>query len=134
VEMSQYLSGQRGDVWVRTGFSVDAFSFTAQDNSLAIAQPVCRARLAQFSGAVYSASTEECQSYAKNLGFAVDGMMFMAALPTSTVCPVGSSPVREMVRQDSLGYNIRTLQDSEEIYRMSQSGWITGRIAFCAPN
>ncbi len=134
VEMSQYLSGQRGDVWVRTGFSVDAFSFTAQDNSLAIAQPVCRARLAQFGGAVYSASTEECQSYAKNLGFAVDGMMFMAALPTSTVCPVGSSPVREMVRQDSLGYNIRTLQDSEEIYRMSQSGWITGRIAFCAPN
>lgn len=134
IELAQYLSGQRGGIWSRTGYSVDTFSFTAQDNSLTLAQPVCRARLVQGGGYSYSASTEECLSFAKNLGFAVDGMTFLAALPTATVCPVGSAPVREMVRADSLGYNLRTLQDVNEMYRMSQSGWIYGRIAFCAPN
>ena len=133
VELAQYVSGQRGGSWSRTGFSIDTFSFTAQENSLAIAQPVCRARLVQGGGYAYSASTEECLSFAKNLGFTVDGMTFLGALPNSSVCPVGSGAVREMVRPDTLGYNIRTVQNVDEMYRMSQVGWIFGRIAFCAP-
>jgi len=133
VELAQYISGQRGGAWSRTGFSIDTFSFTAQENSLAIAQPVCRARLVQGGGYAYSASTEECLSFARNFGFTVDGMTFLGALPNSSVCPVGSGAVREMVRPDTLGYNIRTVQNADEMYRMSQVGWIYGRIAFCAP-
>lgn len=133
VELNQYLSGQRGNFWARTGFTIDTFSFTAQENSLAIAQPVCRARLVTGGGFAYSASTEECVSYSKDLGYAVDGMTFLAALPTGQVCPVGSGAVREMVRLDGLGYNLRTVQDADEMNRMVLNGWIGGRVAFCAP-
>lgn len=132
VELWQFLGGYRGGIWQRTGYNIDTFSFTAQFNALAIAQPVCRARLFVGGAYVYSANVEECAAYAKNSGYVVDGMAFAAALP-STICSVGSAPVYEMLRVDTLGYNTRTLQDSTEFGRMLDAGWRVSRIAFCAP-
>ena len=62
----------------------------------------------------------------------MDGMSFAAALP-STICSIGSAPVYEMLSIDSVGFNTRTLQDPVEMARMLDAGWLTARIAFCAP-
>lgn len=133
VELSQLLSGARGGAWARTGFAMDAFSFTAQFNVLAIAQPVCRARLVNGGAFAYSANTQECQAYAANAGWAVDGMAFQAAFPNSFGCPVGSAPAYEMLINDALGYNLRTVVDSAEFNRMANAGWAVSRVAFCVP-
>ena len=132
VELWQYLGGYRGGFWQRTGFNLDAFSFTAQSNQLSFAQPVCRARLVVGGASFYSANVEECAAYAKNSGYVMDGMSFAAALP-STICSIGSAPVYEMLSIDSVGFNTRTLQDPVEMARMLDAGWLTARIAFCAP-
>lgn len=132
VELWQFVGGYRGGLWQRTGFDIETFSFTAQFNSHTVAQPVCRARLVFGSSYVYSANVEECAAYSENSGYAVDGVAFLAAFP-STVCAVGSAPVYEMLRVDSLGYNTRTLQDPAELARMVDAGWTLSRIAFCAP-
>ncbi|MCZ2135083.1 MAG: S8 family peptidase [Burkholderiales bacterium] len=134
VELAQMLAGQRGGAWSRTGLAVDTFSFTAQYNGLAIAQPVCRARLVAGGGYAYSASVEQCQAYAGNAGWAVDGMAFAAALPTGWLCPGGSVPVHEYVRQDALGYNTRNMPwNATEGQRMIDAGWTPTRVAFCVP-
>ncbi len=132
VELWQYLGGYRGGFWQRTGFKIDAFSFTAQSNELSFAQPVCRARLVVGGASFYSANVEECAAYAKNSGYVMDGMMFAAALP-STICSIGSAPVYELLSIDTVGYNTRTVQDPVEIARMLDAGWLVSRIAFCAP-
>ena len=132
VELSQFLGGQRGGFWQRTGFNIDTFSFSAQYNELSIAQPVCRARLFAGGAAFYSANVEECAAYAKNSGYVMDGMSFAASLP-STICSIGSAPVYEMLSVDTVGYNTRTLQDPVEMARMVDTGWSVSRIAFCAP-
>ena len=132
VELWQYLGGYRGGLWQRTGFNIEAFSFTAQFNELSIAQPVCRARLFAGGASVYSANTEECIAYANNSGYVMDGMSFAAALP-STICSIGSAPVYEMLLTDTLGINTRTLQDPVEFARMVDAGWQVSRIAFCSP-
>ena len=100
---------------------------------LALAQPVCRARLANGSAFAYSASTEDCQAYAANPGWAVDGMAFQATFPNSLGCPVGSVPAYEMLNKDALGYNLRTVVDNAEFNRMADAGWAVSRIAFCVP-
>ncbi len=133
VELSQMLAGTRGGAWARTGFAIDTFSFTAQFNVLALAQPVCRARLVNGSAYAYSASTEDCQAYAANLGWVVDGMAFQATFPNSFGCPVGSVPAYEMLNRDALGYNLRTVLDTAEFNRMADAGWTVSRIAFCVP-
>ena len=133
VELAQTLSGQRGGAWVRTGYAIDTFSDTAQFNGLSIAQPVCRARLVAGRAYSFSASVEECKAFAANPGWAVDGMTFLATLPTGPVCPVGSGAVYEFVRPDALGFNLRTMWDAAEVSRMVEGGWIQSRIAFCAP-
>ncbi len=136
VELNQMLAGQRGRAWVRTGYAIDTFSDTAQFNVLAIAQPVCRAQTGVHSSVLaysYSASVEECKAYATNPAWAVDGMTFLAALPTGPVCPAGSGPVYEFVRTDALGYNLRTMWDAAEASRMNEAGWLQSRIAFCVP-
>ena len=132
VELSQFLAGRRGGLWQRTGFNLDAFSFSAQSQELSFAQPVCRARLFVGGAAFYSANVEECAAYAKNSGYVMDGMSFAAAIP-STVCSIGSAPVYEMLSIDAVGYNTRTLQDPLEMARMVDAGWNVTRIAFCAP-
>ncbi len=132
VELWQYLGGYRGGAWQRTGFNIEAFSFTAQANELSFAQPVCRARLFVGGASFYSANVEECAAYAKDAGYVMDGMSFAATLP-STVCSIGSAPVYEMLALDTVGYNARTLQDSVEMARMVDAGWSKSRIAFCAP-
>ena len=133
VEIAQMEVGLRGGLWERSGFSVNTFSFTAQFNSLALAQPVCRSRLV-FGGAFgYSSNVEECKAYAANSGWVVDGMTFLAALPNGTECPFGSRAINEFVRQDGLGYNVRTIGDAAEINRMVDNGWVQSRVAFCAP-
>ena len=134
VELMEMLSGVRGGSWVRTGFAFDTFSFTAQFNVIALAQPVCRARLVNGGAYAYSASTEDCKAYAANPGWAVDGMMFQASFPNSFGCTVGSVPAYEMLRQDGLGYNLRTVLDSGEFNRMAEAGWKVSRIAFCVPD
>ena len=133
VELTQMLAGQRGGAWTRTGYAIDTFSDTAQFNVISLAQPVCRARLAVGRAFSYSASVEECKAFAANLGWAVDGMTFLATLPTGPVCPVGSGPVYEFVRPDALGYNLRTMWDAVEASRMVEAGWTQSRIAFCVP-
>lgn len=133
VELAQMTAGQRAGSWTRTGFDIDTFSFTAQFNALAIAQPACRARLLQSGAYGYSTNTAECKAYADNSAWAVDGMAFVAALPNGAVCPLGSVAVYEFVRFDGLGYNLRTLTDVVEIGRMISAGWVHSRIAFCAP-
>ncbi len=133
VEIAQMASGLRGGAWARTGLSIETFSFTAQFNALAIAQPVCRSRLVSGGGFGFSASVEECKAYAANSGWMVDGMAFQAALPNAGLCPGGSNPVHEFVRQDGLGYNLRTLNDAAEIARMVDAGWTQARVAFCVP-
>lgn len=133
IELAQMLAGTRGGVWSRTGFSMDAFSFTAQFNGLAIAQPVCRARLVSGGAYGFSANVEECKAYAANAGWAVDGMAFQAALPNGSTCPVGSDPAYEMLRIDGLGYNLRTVLDVAEIDRMTAAGWQASRVSFCVP-
>jgi len=133
VELTQMLAGQRGGAWTRTGYAIDTFSDTAQFNVISLAQPVCRARLAVGRAFSYSASVEECKAFAANLGWAVDGMTFLATLPTGPVCPVGSGPVYEFVRPDALGYNLRTMWDAVETSRMVEAGWTQSRIAFCVP-
>ncbi len=133
VELSQMLAGTRGGAWTRTGFAMDAFSFTGQFNVLALAQPVCRARLVNGGAYAYSARTEDCQAYAANLGWAVDGMAFQATFPNSFGCPVGSAPAYEMLIRDALGYNLRTVLDTAEFNRMADAGWAVSRIAFCVP-
>ena len=133
VELSQLLAGTRGGAWTRTGFAIDAFSFTAQFNVLALAQPVCRARLVNGGAYAYSASTEDCQAYAANLGWVVDGAAFQATFPNSFGCPVGSVPAYEMLNRDALGYNLRTVLDTAEFNRMADAGWAVSRIAFCVP-
>ena len=132
VEILQVTGGRRGGNWSRTGFAIDTFSFTAQFNVLAIAQPVCRARLFYGSAFVYSTNVEECAAYAANSGYVVDGMAFAAAMP-STVCSLGSAPVYEMQQLDRYGYNIRNVLDNDEFNRMTQAGWAMSRIAFCVP-
>ena len=132
VEVWQYLGGYRGGLWQRTGFNIEAFSFTAQANELSFAQPVCRARLFVGGASFYSANVEECAAYAKDAGYVMDGMSFAATLP-STACSIGSAPVYEMLSLDSVGYNTRTLQDPVEMARMVDAGWRMSRIAFCAP-
>jgi hypothetical protein len=133
VEIAQMEAGLRGGLWARTGFSIDTFSFTAQFNELALAQPVCRARLLSGGGAGFSANIEECKAYAENGDWAVDGMLFQASLPNGSECPVGSSAVQEYVLSDDLGVNVRTLSDGDEISRMVEAGWTQSRTAFCAP-
>ena len=133
VELMQMLGGSRGGAWVRTGFAIDTFSFTAQFNVLALAQPVCRARLVDGGAYGYSASTEDCKAYAAETGWAVDGMAFQASFPNGFGCPVGSVPTYEMLRQDALGYNLRTVLDTVEFGRMVEAGWRVSRIAFCVP-
>lgn len=134
VELMEMLGGARGGSWVRTGFAMDTFSFTAQFNNLALAQPVCRARLVNGGGYAYSASTEDCKAYAANPGWAVDGMMFQASFPNSFSCTLGSVPAYEMLRLDTLGYNLRTVLDNAELNRMVDAGWAVSRIAFCVPD
>jgi subtilisin family serine protease len=133
VETAQLLQGRRGGSWARTGYTVDTFSFTASSSKLALPQPVCRARLVAGGGIAFSANTDECKRYAANSGWAVEGMMFQAALPNGFDCAVGSRPVQELARQDSLGFNVRSLIDEIEINRMVGAGWIRSRIAFCVP-
>jgi serine protease len=132
VELTSHTSGARGNVWVRTGYSMDTFSFTAQGHGLSFAQPVCRARLIIGAAYVYSTNVEECADYRKNSGYAVDGMAFAAALP-STVCSLGTAPVIELLQVDARGYNTRAVQDQAEISRMLATGWAQSRIAFCVP-
>ena len=135
VELMEMLGGVRGGAWTRTGFSIDTFSFTAQFNVLALAQPVCRARLVQGGAYGFSASAEECKAYAANLGWAVDGMAFQASFPNGFGgCPVGSVPAYEMLNRDTLGYNLRTVRDAGEFGRMIDAGWSVSRIAFCVPD
>jgi subtilisin family serine protease len=133
VEMTQMLQGRRGGLWSRTGYAIDTFSFTAQSSQLALPQPVCRARLVTGGGYAFSVNTDECKVYAANGGWAVEGMVFQAALPNGSECPVGSRAVHEVARLDTFGYNVRTLADVAEINRMVDAGWIASRIAFCAP-
>lgn len=133
VELAQMLGGTRRGAWSRTGFAMDAFSFTTQFNVLAIAQPVCRARLLIGGAYSYSANVEECKAYAANPGWAVDGMAFQAAIPNAFLCSVGSVPAYEMLRVDELGYNLRTVLDIAEFGRMINAGWSVSRIAFCVP-
>ena len=135
VELKQLTDGQRGGVWTRTGFVIDTFSFTAQFNVLALAQPVCRARLVQGGAYAFSASADECKAYAANLGWAVDGMAFQASFPNGYGgCPVGSAPAYEMLNRDALGYNLRTVLDAAEFGRMIDAGWSASRVAFCVPD
>ena len=134
VELMEMLGGVRGGAWTRTGLSIDTFSFTAQFNVIALAQPVCRARLVNGGAYVYSASTEDCNRYAANSGWTVDGMMFQASFPNNFSCAVGSVPVYEMVREDGFGFNLRTLMDGAEFARMSKAGWVVSRVAFCVPD
>lgn len=133
VEIAQKTSGQRGDVWVRTGFTIDTFSDTAQFNGLAIAQPVCRAKLVFGGSYTYGAATEDCNAFAANSGMVVDGKVFLAAFANSGLCPVGSYPAYELVRQDGLGWNLRTVAAPDEIAAMVNGGWAQSRVAFCAP-
>ena len=133
VELLEMLGGVRGGAWTRTGFAMDTFSFTAQFNALAFAQPVCRARLVNGGAYAYSANVEDCKAYAANPGWAVDGMMFQASFPNSFGCTLGSVPAYEMLRQDGLGYNLRTVLDVTEINRMAEAGWAVSRVAFCVP-
>jgi subtilisin family serine protease len=134
VELAQYLSGQRGGAWTRTGYVIDTFSFTALNNYLALPQPVCRARLNLSNSFRYSASTEECLLLQSDPGFRADGFVFQAAFPNGLECPEGSSAVTEWVRFDANGFNMRTVQDAEESARMALAGWTRNRVAFCAPN
>ena len=133
VEIAQMEVGLRGGLWARSGFSVDTFSFTSQFNSLALAQPVCRARLVSGGAFGYSSKVDECRAFADNSGWVVDGMSFLAALPNGSECPVGSRGVNEFLRIDGLGYNLRTISDAAEINRMVNNGWAQSRVAFCAP-
>ena len=133
IELAQMLDGARNGAWSRTGFAIDAFSFTAQFNALALAQPVCRARLVNGDAYSYSANVEECKAYSASPGWVVDGMAFQGALPNAFLCPVGSVPAYEMVRADKLGYNLRTVLDIAEFGRMVDAGWSVSRIAFCVP-
>jgi subtilisin family serine protease len=119
--------------WSRTGYIFPAFSFTKSFESIALAQPVCRARLLGGDAAVFSANTGECKDYAANAGLRVDGVVFAGALPNPT-CPVGSYPIYEMVRQEPTTFNVRTLYDVNEMARLRTLGWRDSRIAFCAPN
>jgi len=134
IELMEMLGGVRGGSWTRTGFDMDTFSFTAQFNVIALAQPVCRARLVNGGAYAYSASTEDCKAYAANPGWAVDGMMFQASFPNNFGCTVGSVPVYEMLREDGLGYNLRTVLDNAEFNRMAAAGWVVSRVAFCVPD
>ena len=134
IELMEMLGGARGGSWGRTGCAMDTFSFTAQFNVLALAQPVCRARLVNGGAYAYSASTEDCKAYAANPGWAVDGMMFQASFPNSFGCTVGSVPAYEMLRLDTSGYNLRTVLDNAEFNRMVDAGWAVSRIAFCVPD
>ncbi|MBL8311023.1 MAG: S8 family peptidase [Burkholderiales bacterium] len=133
VELAQLTSGQRGALWVRTGFSIDTFSDTAQFNGLAIAQPVCRAKLVFGGSLTYAAATEDCNAFAANSGMVVDGNVFLAAFANSGLCPVGSFPAYEFARQDGLGWNLRTVAAPAEMSAMVNAGWTQSRVAFCAP-
>ncbi len=134
IELMEMLGGVRGGAWTRTGLSMDTFSFTAQFNVIALAQPVCRARLVNGGAYVYSASTEDCKAYAANSGWAVDGMVFQASFPNNFGCTVGSVPAYEMMREDGLGFNLRTVLDNAEFNRMAAAGWVVSRVAFCVPD
>ncbi len=134
IELMEMLGGARGGSWARTGFTIDTFSFTAQFNVIALAQPVCRARLVNGGAYSYSASTEDCKAYAANPGWAVDGMVFQASFPNGLGCTIGSVPAYEMLRQDGLGYNLRTVLDKDEFNRMADAGWLVSRVAFCVPD
>ncbi len=133
VELAQMLSGQRGGSWSRTGYSTDAFSFTAHNNALSLSQPVCRARLVEGGGYTYSATAQECKDFAANSGWNVDGMVFAAAFPNGTHCPVGSTAAYEYVRLDASGYNLRTMWDTLVDTDMVAAGWTRARVAFCLP-
>ena len=133
IELMEMLGGARGGSWTRTGFAMDTFSFTAQFNVIALAQPVCRARLISGGAYAYSASTEDCKAYAANPGWAVDGMVFQASFPNGMTCTTGSVPAYEMLRLDGLGYNLRTVLDQDEFNRMTDAGWTMSRVAFCVP-
>jgi hypothetical protein len=119
--------------WSRTGFIFPAFSFTKLFESIALSQPVCRARLVGGGASVFSANTGECKAYQTNPAYTVDGVVFAGAIPNGT-CPVGSYPVYDIALQEPTTYNVRTLADSAEINRMLTLGWRVSRIAFCAPN
>ncbi len=133
IELMEMLGGVRGGSWTRTGFTIDTFSFSAQFNVIALAQPVCRARLVNGGAYAYSASTADCKAYAANPGWAVDGMVFQAAFPNGLTCTTGSVPAYEILRVDDLGYNLRTVLDGNELNRMTDAGWVVSRVAFCVP-
>ena len=133
IELIATLAGKRGGAWTRTGFTLETFSFTAQFNVLAIAQPICRARLAVGGAYAYSASLDACKAYALSPDWIMDDAPFQAALPNGLHCPVGSLPAFEMIRLDEFGYNIRTVWSTDEIARMTPVGWATSRISFCSP-
>ena len=87
---------------------------------------------AQVGNRRYSASTEECLAFQKQIEWRFDGCVWSAALPNVT-CPRGSRMAVEMQAIDSRGYNLRTLIDPDEIMRMERDGWTGRRIAFCVP-
>jgi serine protease len=121
--------------WVKTGQIFPTYSFTALDQELAVAQPVCRASYENGGATTFSANTAECLTYAKAAGFAPDGVVFAGVLPNSNVCPRGSDPVWEMALDEGNGnFNLRTIRDSFEISNILAAGWRYNRVAFCAPN
>ncbi|TAG44729.1 MAG: hypothetical protein EAZ30_16940 [Betaproteobacteria bacterium] len=132
VEVVRHIAGIGGQTWQRTGYVLSVYSFTTGGQSLAISQPVCRARFLNNGASRFSADTGECKEFETQSWMGVEGMSFAAALP-GPICPVGSYAVHEMVSQDAIGYNIRTVGDTNIINEMLAAGWSQGRIAFCAP-
>jgi serine protease len=121
--------------WTKTGQIFPTYSFTALDQELAVAQPVCRASYGVDGATTFSANTAECLTYAKAAGFAPDGVVFAGVLPNGNVCPRGSDPVWEMALDEGGGnFNLRTIKDSFEVSNILAVGWRYSRVAFCAPN
>jgi subtilisin family serine protease len=138
-----------GGIWRRTGEVISTFSFTKSYGAgSSVSQPVCRAMVNNSDGFVYSADApsnnrgafvysaneQECKNYQRpGSGFTPHGVVFAGVLPNAGTCPTGSEPVWDMVKNDSLGVNVRNVANTTEISNLLTQGWAYSRIAFCKP-
>lgn len=129
-------SGGAGPGWVRTGFSFRAWSL---DNAAPGTLPVCR-----FTGTpdfgpnshFFTAYANECALVQANPYWLYEGLVFRTLIPSTGVCPGGTSPVVRFYWPGNGDVTLarhRYLVDPAEAASMRASGWIEEGPVFCTP-
>jgi hypothetical protein len=122
--------------WVRTGYSFRAWSL---GNAAAGTLAVCR-----FTGTpnfgpnshFFTAYANECAILQANPYWLYEGLVFRTLIPSTGVCPAGTSPVVRFYWPGNGDVTLarhRYVVDPGEAAQMRASGWTEEGPVFCAP-